>query len=120
MGPRKGQRTLKEALAWAGSEGLASPRVEEQEPAGNTAWAQAKEEGSPLPSTLPSSSAQVSLVTSGWHPDAEVLPQLLQEHEGEHSVGDKTDTRRKEALVKGLWSKLCCLHCTVENTLQKQ
>lgn len=35
---------------------------------------------------------------SGWHPDAKVLPELLQEQEGEHSVRDEADARGKEAL----------------------
>lgn len=56
-------------------------------------------------------------MSGGWHFDAKVLPKLLQEHESEHSVGDETDARGKETLEKGLGSKLCCLHGTVENTL---
>lgn len=59
----------------------------------------------------------MSLAVSGCHFDTEVLPQLLQEHEGKHGVGDETDARRNETLEKGLWSKLCCLHGTMENTL---
>lgn len=35
---------------------------------------------------------------SSQHFDTEVLPQLLQKHEGEHSVRDEPDARRKEAL----------------------
>lgn len=40
----------------------------------------------------------MSLVMSGWHPDTKVLPELLQEQEGEHGVRDEADARRKEAL----------------------
>lgn len=40
---------------------------------------------------------------SGWHPDAKVLPELLQEQEGEHSVRDEADARRKEALGEEEW-----------------
>lgn len=57
---------------------------------------------------------------SGWHPDAKVLPELLQEQEGEHSVRDEADARGKEALEKGLRSELCGLHGAVEDTLQRQ
>lgn len=66
-----------------------------EEPAGHT-WAQARKERRPHPPTILS----LVLAASGGHPDAKVFPQLLQEHEGKHSMWDETNAGREEALAK--------------------
>lgn len=61
-----------------------------------TPWAQTRKVGGPHPSTDLGPDAEAS----GGHLEAEVFPQLLQKHEGEHSVWNQTNASRKESLGK--------------------